>query len=225
MPLSLPDKTALSVWLVEDDQDFREMFAFVLDRTSGLRCDRAFGALNELEALLNGSEMWADPDAVLMDIRLPGRTGIEGVAYLQHRLPRVPVVMLTNVDAPESIFAALQAGASGYLTKESAVDQTVSAIRQACRGGMLMPPAVAQEVRAYFRQKVQAGQGQGAYGLTCREQQVLMLMTGGMAQKQIAAELSISPHTVDNHLRSIYRKLHVQSNIEAVAKAFREGLV
>lgn len=215
-----PD-SQISIWLVEDDSRYRQTMVYLLNHTSGLRCDAVFFSCEELQALIEGEKPWVPPGVVLLDIGLPGRSGIEGARYLKRLLPEVPIVMLTVKDTPEIIFEALKAGASGYLLKETPLDEVVAAIRAAVRGGMLMPAPVATKVLHFFTE----AQPQADYGLTQREVQVLRLMSEGLAQKQIADALSISPHTVDNHVRHIYRKLHVRSGPEAVAKAVKERLI
>jgi DNA-binding NarL/FixJ family response regulator len=129
--------------------------------------------------------------------------------------------MLTIRDDAETIYAALRAGASGYLIKNDQVDQIVAAIREAAQGGTLMPAPVARKVLGFFQQQ----ESKPDYGLTEREMEVLQEMTEGYVQKEIADRLFISPSTVNTHIQHIYEKLHVHSGIEAVAKALRERLV
>jgi DNA-binding NarL/FixJ family response regulator len=161
------------------------------------------------------------PDVALMDIELRDGAidGIEGITLLKDHWPETAVVMFTIHDTAERIFAALRAGASGYLTKPSPVDDMVRAIREAHRGGMPMPPSVARKVRHFF-----AGSDHD-YNLTEREVEILTWMEKGAKQKEIAKALYLSHHTVDSHLRNIYQKLHVRSGIQAVAKAIRERLI
>ena len=211
----------ISLWLVEDDSRYRETLTYLLDHTSDLRCDRVFYAFEEVQALVEGDVAWQAPDVVLMDIGLPGINGIEGLARLKPSLPEVPIVMLTISDDAEMIYQALRAGASGYLLKDTPLDQTMAAIREAYHGGTLMPAPVAHKVLGFFSKDL----SQTDYGLTDREIEVLRLMTEGYSQKQIADVLCLSRHTVDNHIRHIYRKLHVHSGIEAVSKAIRERLI
>ena len=213
--------STISVWLVEDDADYRLTIEDLLNHTSGFKCSEVFFAYEEVESLLGAPEGWSAPDVILMDIGLPGLDGIEGVSHLKERLPAVPIVMLTVNDSADVIFNALRAGASGYLLKDTMADRIVAAIREAASGGVLMQAPVATKALQYFSQsKVRTD-----YALTPREKQVLALMADGLAHKEIAERLYLSPYTVENHLRSIYQKLHVSSGIEAVAKAFKERLL
>ena len=212
------------VWLVEDDSTYRESIVYVLNHTLDIRCNREFITFEAVQALVAGSTPWKAPDVILMDIKLPGEVdGIEGTSQLKKDMPDVPIVMLTNNDEDDTIFRALQAGASGYLLKDTPIEHIIMATREATRGGMLMPPRVAQKTLSYFQKNpppTDAG-----YGLTNRELQVLQEMAQGHIHQTIADHLSISKHTVENHLRNIYRKLHVNSGVEAVAKVVRDGLI
>lgn len=210
----------ISVWIVEDDVSYRDSIVFVLDHTTGLVCSQVFYAYEELESSLNHGRDGV-PDVVLMDIGLPGLDGIAGLARLKQRLPRVAIVMLTNHDTSSLIFEALKSGASGYLLKDTSIDRLITAIHEAYDGGMLMPPPIAERVLEFFA----ASRSKQDYNLTDREMEVLGQMAEGCAHKQIADRLHLSLFTVENHLRSIYRKLHVSSGIEAVAKAYRERLL
>lgn len=211
----------ISLWVVEDERQYRETLVYLLNSAPGFQCDHVFFSVEELTALVEGEKMWDPPSGILLDIGLPGRSGIEGARYLKTRLPQVPILMLTVDDASETIFEALQAGASGYLLKGTPLEEVANAIQTAVRGGTLMPAPVANKVLQFFSE----APPQADYGLTQREIEVLRLMSEGMAQKEIAHSLSISPHTVDNHVRRIYRKLHVRSGMQAVAKAIRGRLL
>lgn len=211
----------ISVWLVEDDSQYRQTISYLLDHTSGLACRETFQTVEKAHALLSQGDADDQPDVVLMDIGLPGINGIEGVARLKALVPRIPIVMLTVKDNRDFIFKALRAGASGYLLKDTPVDQIIAAIREAYHGGTLLPASVANHVLDFFARSTP----QDAYHLSEREMDVLRLMGKGYVRKEIAEELYLSPHTIDNHVRKIYEKLHVSSNVEAVAKAIRKHLI
>ena len=147
--------------------------------------------------------------------------GLEGTFHLKRRLADVAIIILTGSDATDIIFKAFRAGASGYLVKPPKIDELVLAIREAHRGGMLMPPPVARKVSRHFA-RLETGED---YGLSKRELQILKLMETGARHKKIAAELCLSHHTIDSHLRNIYQKLHVASGTQAVAKAIRKGII
>ena len=161
------------------------------------------------------------PDVVLMDYNLPGMNGVEGLKHLKQHLPTVSIIMLTIEDDEDLIYEALRAGASGYLTKNSSLDKMISAVKESSQGGTLMPSGVARKVLSFFTDQAVPKED---YGLTPREKEILQLMGEGLAHKQIAHKLFLSYHTVDSHVRNVYRKLHVRSGIEAVAKAYKERL-
>lgn len=216
----------ITVWIVEDDGEFRKTLTFLLDNTSGMACGHVFGsceeALDLLDEFSGRARPWDLPDVLLLDINLPGLSGLEGIGRLKTLLPGTGIVMLTIRDDADTIYEAFRAGASGYLLKNAGVDQIISAVREAHQGGTLMPAPVARKVLAFFQQQ---GAAVPDYGLTDREKDVLREMTEGRAQKEIADRLYVSPSTVNSHIQHIYEKLHVHSGIEAVAKALRERLV
>jgi DNA-binding NarL/FixJ family response regulator len=158
---------------------------------------------------------------LLLDVNLPGMSGLDGLGALKARLPAARVVMLTIRDDAETIYAALGAGASGYLLKNADPDQLAAAVEAARNGGMLMPGPVARKVLAAFEGPTPTPD----YGLTDRERDVLREMVQGHTQKEIAERLFVSPSTVNTHVQHIYEKLHVHSGSAAVAKAVRERLV
>ena len=207
----------LTVWVVEDDRHYRDTMAFVLEGATGISGVRAFvDGETALEAL-RGEE---GPDVFLLDIHLPGQTGIELLSAYRAAAPSMVVLMLTIAEEERLIFESFRRGASGYLLKDAGVDTVLDGVRQASQGGTLMPPAVADRVLDFFRSSPS-----GDYALTDREREVLRLMTEGFSQTKIAEELYLSPHTVNTHVQHIYAKLQVNSGLEAVAKAVRERLV
>ena len=209
------------VWIVEDDAEYRRTLGFLISHSSDLDCSETFESFEDLERHIEGVTDPALPDVILMDIGLPGTDGIEATGILKRRFPDLTVVMLTVSDVADSIFRSLRAGASGYLLKDTPVEETLSGIKAARAGGMLMPPSVARKVLDYFNRPPSST----TYGLSSREKEVLDLLGEGLTQREIADRLFLSPHTVDNHLRSIYRKLHVRSATAAVAKAYRERVI
>jgi DNA-binding NarL/FixJ family response regulator len=219
------DETSITVWVIEDDGSFRQTLTFLLDNTTGIHCGSAHDdietALEWIDTYQRRGRSWPRPDVLLLDINLPGLSGIEGLGIIKSKLPDTRIVMLTIRDDANTIVSAFREGASGYLLKNAGVDRIIAAVREAYRGGMLMPPPVARQVLDIFRQ-----QGpQEDYGLTDREKEVLAEMVNGRTQKEIADRLFVSPYTVNTHVQHIYDKLHVHSGTEAVAKAVREQLV
>lgn len=218
------------VWLVEDEPVLRQTLAYLVEHAAGMRCVRTFDrAEAALEALTDGATDGAanedSPDLLLLDVNLPGRSGIELAAEAKALCPEVRVVMLTIRDDADTIFAALRAGASGYLLKNSPIDEIITGLQEALAGGMLMPAPVARKVLGFFASAAGPGGPAADYGLTEREGEVLGLMVEGLIQKEIADRLCVSPSTVNGHVQRIYGKLHVRSGRAAVAKALRERLI
>lgn len=208
----------VTVWLVEDNHIFRHTMARVLGGVEGIECSQHFSnAEDALDALLGG----AVPDVVLLDVELPGKSGIEAVSQIKAISPSTRVVMLTVFDDHEKIFRSICAGASGYLLKTSPVERVVESVHEALAGGAPMTPRVAKSVLDMF---ARLSRPKHDYGLTRQEQKVLELMAQGLIKKEIADRLALSYHTVDTHLRNIYTKLHVNTRAGAVAKAFQERL-
>lgn len=221
-PPEVESDPAIGVWLVEDEVRYRDLLAYLIDHTTGLRCIGQFDrGETALEALPAAGRAGA-PAVVLMDVNLPGMGGIACTARMKARRPDLPIVMLTIRDDADTIFEAFRAGASGYLVKDAPVDQITAAIREAHAGGVLMPAPVARKVLAFLSHPPPEVVD---YGLSEREKDVLDLMVEGCRQKEIAERLFISPATVSTHVQHIYEKLHVRSSSAAVAKAVRERLV
>jgi DNA-binding NarL/FixJ family response regulator len=208
----------ITVWLVEDNHTFRNTVARVLSEVEGVECSQRFAnAEDALDALLGG----AVPDVVLLDVELPGKSGIEAVSQIKAISPATRIVMLTVFDDHEKVFRAICAGASGYLLKTSSVERIVESVHEALDGGAPMTPRVAKSVLDMF---ARLSRPQHDYGLTRQEQRILELMAQGLIKKEIADRLALSYHTVDTHLRNIYTKLHVHTRTGAVAKALQEKL-
>ena len=210
-----------TAWVVEDDPDYAETISYVLNHSSGIRCDHVFGSFEALDTFIRTEESLEVPHCILMDIGLPGVSGIDAVRRLKTVLPTVPVVMLTVKDSSHVVKQALAAGAAGYLLKDVALDTIAEAVRMCGRGGVILPPGVAETVLGLLRSEHTTAD----YELTPREVEIIKLMVDGQAHKQIADVLGISQFTVENHCRAIYHKLDVHSGIQAVTKAMREGLV
>ena len=204
--------------MIEDNHTFRKTVTRVLNDVEGVECSHQFAnAEDALDALLGG----AVPDVVLLDVELPGKSGIEAVSKIKAISPSTLVIMLTVFDDHEKVFKAICAGASGYLLKTSPIERIVESIYEALEGGAPMTPRVAKSVLDMF---AKLSGPKHDYGLTRREQKVLELMAQGLIKKEIADRLELSYHTVDTHLRNIYTKLHVNTRTGAVAKALQERL-
>jgi len=163
------------------------------------------------------------PDVALVDIGLPGMSGVEGVGILKERFPSVVLLMNTVYDDDERIFNALCAGASGYLLKKASPARLIASLKEAMDGGAPMSPEVARRVLALFREIRPLEHEE--YQLTPHELRLLKLLVEGHSYKTAATKLGVSVKTISFHLQKIYEKLQVHSKSEAVAKAFRNGLV
>lgn len=210
--------TPAHVWLVEDNALYRETIAEMVDAETGYVAT----AFETCEEALDALDAGALPDAVLMDIGLPGMGGVEGVERFQARAPAIPVVMLTVHQDTDTIFRAICAGASGYLLKTATPEAIVAALDEVRAGGAPMDAQIARRVLDLF---ARLATPRADYGLSDRETEILRHLVDGHTKREIAEALFLSPHTIDGHVRNVYAKLHVHSRGEVVAKALRERLV
>lgn len=204
----------ITVSIVEDDDDIRETLALLIDGSDGFRIASTFA---DCEAAL--ARVAEDrPDVMLMDIGLPGMSGIEGTGRIKELLPDTDVVMLTIHRDDDLVFRALSAGATGYLLKDSRPDDILAAARDVRAGGAPMSSAIARRIVSSFRRAEESP-------LSGRETEVLAELCKGQSYRAIAGALFISEDTVHFHIKNIYRKLSVHSKAEAVAKALKDKLV
>ncbi|MCA0268112.1 MAG: response regulator transcription factor [Bacteroidetes bacterium] len=208
----MPD--SLRVLVVEDQRGLRDALVLLLDTSPGFVCAGHAGSAEEALRLAKGLV----PDLVLLDIHLPGRSGVEALPDLQARWPTAEVVMLTVFEDDRHIFDALCAGASGYLLKSTPPRQLLDQIAEVGRGGAAMSPTIARKVVQQFRQPPA---GSETVALTAREQDVLDGLIAGQTTRQIAETLFISTNTVAYHIKQLYAKLQVHSRAAAVSWAFR----
>ena len=202
----------ITVAVVEDDPRVREELAKLIDRAAGFQC---LGTYADGEAALANIPRQT-PDVVLMDINLPGMSGIECVRRLKAALPSVQIVMLTVYDEVGQLFKSLMAGACGYLLKRTPSDKLLEAITEARSGGAPMTRKIARKVVQYFNELGVVSPELGS--LSKREQETLGLLAEGFRYKEIADKLGIGFNTVREYVHSIYQKLHVTSRAEAVLK-------
>lgn len=200
----------IRVGIVEDDDRIRESLVALIERAPGFRCVAAHPSAEEALPGLAGVR----PDVVLMDINLPGKSGIECVADLKSLLPATQIVMLTVFEDTDKIFQSLQAGASGYLLKRTPPEELLTAMDEVHHGGSPMSSLIARKVVASFQRAKPLPEA----ALTPREHEILQSLSHGLLYKEIAAQLGISITTVRTHLRNVYEKLQVQNRTEAVVK-------
>jgi DNA-binding NarL/FixJ family response regulator len=212
----------IRVAVVEDQRGIREGLAALIDFAPGFTCSGRFGSFEE--ALPRLSAQLAD--VVLVDLGLPGMSGIEGIRLAKERHPALALVVLSVYDDDDRIFDALCGGACGYLLKNTPPELLLAGLREAVSGGAPMSPQVARRVIAELRDRRPMGRGGAADpGLTPHETRLLQLLVEGHNYKTAARELSVTVNTVSFHIKHIYEKLQVHSKSEAVAKALRERLV
>ena len=214
MPLAL-----IKVATIEDRREIREGLGVLIDGTEGYACAGSYRSMEEALAHIAKDR----PDVVLVDIGLPGMSGIEGIRILREKYPSLLLLVLTVYDDDDRIFEALCAGASGYLLKKTPPARLLESLREAFAGGAPMSPEIARRVIQRFQESRPPAKAD--YGLTPHETRVLKLLVEGCNYTTAAEALGVSINTVSFHMRRIYEKLQVHSKSEAVAKAFKHRLV
>jgi DNA-binding NarL/FixJ family response regulator len=209
MPNSI---SIIRVAVVEDTILVREALCTILNGSAGFECICACATAEEAMKKIP----LARPDVVLMDINLPGRSGIECVRHLKDLDPKLQIVMLTIEENSQRVFESLQAGATGYLVKNVPPSGILAAIQEVHRGGSPMSSQIARMLVQSFHRPSPTARGEG--NLTNREEEILRLVAKGYRTKEVAEALSIGSATVETHLRNIYDKLHVRSRAGAVAR-------
>lgn len=204
----------LAVSLVEDDEDIRQSLAILIGGTKGYTCLAQYGECASAIADIKQNT----PDVLLMDIGLPGMSGIEGIKIIKEMLPSLDIIVLTSHENDNYVFDSLCAGACGYLIKDTTPARLLESIKEIHEGGAPMSTQIARMVVGSFKKKTDSL-------LSPREMEVLNHLCIGRSYKLIAKTLFISEETVRRHIKSIYRKLEVHSKSEAVAKALREKIV
>ena len=202
----------ITVAVVEDVEGIRENLAALLNRAPGYRCVGAYPDAERAVAALRESH----PEVILMDINLPGASGIEATRAVKEFRPDARIVMFTIYEESQALFDSLKAGACGYLLKRTSPEKILEAIREAFAGGVPLNPQMAAKIAHYFRESGSAVDEVGR--LSERERQVLELMAEGFLYKEIADRLRIQTETVHQFTKRIYEKLHVHSRTEAVVK-------
>lgn len=208
----------INVGIVEDNKKIREGLATLIDGSDGFRCKAVYGTAEEAlrEFPLK------NPDVVLMDINLPGISGIECLIRLKELLPDVQVMMLTVYEDDDFIFKSLVAGATGYILKRTPPVELLDAIKEIHGGGSPMSDQIARKVVQAFQQMGKSSKE--TENLSERESEILSYLSKGFHDKEIAEKLFISVKTVRTHLRNIYKKLEVRSRTEAVLKYLQKQL-
>jgi DNA-binding NarL/FixJ family response regulator len=209
----------LAVGIIEDQREIREGLAALIGGTPGFECTGAFRSVEEAMGPLQARP----PRVLLLDVGLPGMSGIEAIPLLKARLPGLSLLMLTVYGDDDRIIQAVCAGACGYLLKKTPPVRLLECLREVADGGAPMSPEVARRVMTLFREY--RPPEKAAHELTPHETRLLRLLVDGHNYKTAAAEIGVTVHAISFHMRRIYEKLEVHSKSEAVAKALRQGLV
>lgn len=208
----------VKVAAVEDNPKTLEYLAALFSGSDGIDFVGAYG--NGRDALEKVPGMI--PDVLLVDLNLPDIPGVEVIRDLKERIPRLEILVLSMHENREHLFAALQAGATGYLVKGASSVEILNAVSLLMAGGAPMSPTVARYVIEEFQEVKRA---RNSSALTSREKDVLQGIASGLSEKKLAEQLGVSPHTIHTHIKKIYRKLQVSSRAEAVLKARNKGIV
>ncbi|RDB05544.1 response regulator [Runella aurantiaca] len=210
----------IRVALFEDIKEIRELLSETIENSEGLLMTGAYANANDALKVMKRDR----PDVVLMDIQMPGISGIEAVRTIKASFPEIQILMQTVFEDNARIFAAICAGASGYILKDASPERYLDAIIEVAQGGAPMSPVIARKVLTMFQGQNTAAPKEEYHELSPTEQKVLGCLVRGLSYKLIADECKISISTVNFHLKNIYRKLHVNSATEAISKALRQQL-
>lgn len=209
----------INVLIIEDNVSYQRTLLGLINRTAGMQCSNAF---TSCEDALNSVPGLITPEIILMDIGLPGMSGIKGIDKFKTIFPSTHILILTVYDDNDNVFEALCSGASGYLLKDSPPEKIIDSIKEVLAGGAPMNMKIAHKVLELFsRFKTKKTD----YGLTDREKEILQLLISGLTKQQIADKLFLSFHTVNTHIKNIYHKLHVNTRSGAVSKVYKENLL
>lgn len=208
--------------LVEDHPDYREIIAFALGKEKDIELGNQFGTTEEALRSLQDRSLRLVPDVILLDLNLPGMSGLEAIPYFQKSIPASKIIVLTQSDTEADVLHAISQGASGYLLKSATLSQITDGIRTVNSGGASLDAHIAKFILNTLQTKLPETEVNNL--LTDRELETLTLLADGFLKKEIADQLGISITTVATHVGNIYEKLNVQNAPAAVAKAFRMGI-
>ncbi|MAO63941.1 MAG: DNA-binding response regulator [Balneola sp.] len=204
------------IGIVEDNKKIRDLIQRYLDMQDGMECPVA---VDSVEEMLDHLEKHERPEVILMDIQLPGMSGIKGMGIIKSKYPEIEIMMLTVYHDSHKIFDSLKAGASGYLLKHTSLPEIKESIENLLKGGAPMSPQIARKVISHFNEEAPKKNEESM--LTNREQDIVNGLVDGLSYKLIADRYDISIDTVRAHIRNIYKKLHVNSKAEVIAKSLR----
>jgi len=212
-------RSEVKVGIIEDRREIREGLVTLIDGADGFRCSGSYRTMEEALARIPT----AQPEVMLVDIGLPGMSGIEGLPLLKQRCPEASFLILTVYDDDDRVFNALCAGADGYLLKKTPPARLLALLEEASLGGAPMSPEIARRVVTLFRKYPPPRQTD--YELTPHEMRLLTMLAEGHNYRTAAVELDVSVNTIAFHIKNIYAKMQVHSKSEAVARALRDGVI
>ncbi len=213
------EEKEIVVWLVEDNLSYSKTITNLINQTSGMCCPFSFNMCEDAISNFNENN---PPHVILLDIGLPGMSGIQGIAKFKQLSPETHIVILTVYDDNEKLFNALCAGASGYLLKDSSPEKIINSIKEVFMGGAPMNMQIANKVLKMFSKFKPSTTD---YGLTEREIEILQYIVQGLTKQSIADKLFLSFHTVNTHIKNIYNKLHVHTRSGVVSKVYKENII
>lgn len=212
----------IKLMLIEDSPAYRETITLAVEREDDIEIDGQFGTAEEAIGSLEGMPKDNTPDIILLDLNLPGLSGIEAIPSFTQVIPEVPILVLTQSENEADVVAAISTGAAGYLLKEATRQQIFNSVRTTVNGGSIIDPEVAHYIINAMKNR--SSQANTVKALSARELEILTLLAEGQVQKEISDHLNISNNTVSTHIRRIYDKLKVQNAPAAVAKAYKDGI-
>jgi len=205
----------ISIGIVEDDEQIRKGIETFLNRQDGFICDCSVGSVEDILKALKVKNI---PDVLIMDLGLPGMSGIEGMKIIRERYPSINIIVFSIYNDSEKIFNSLCAGATGYLLKNTPLIEIKEGIELLAKGGSPMSPQIARKVIEFFSQNKKK---ETLSPLSAKEKEIVVGLVDGLSYKLIADRMSITLETVRFHIKNIYSKLHVHSKSEVISKSFR----
>jgi DNA-binding NarL/FixJ family response regulator len=203
------------VGLVEDDEEIRQGIVSFLSRQQGFTIDLAVGSVEELFSVLTPDNA---PQVLIMDLGLPGMSGVEGISFIKNKYPEIDIVVFSVYNDPKKIFDSICAGATGYLLKNTPFAELKEGIEMVAQGGSPMSPQIARKVIDHFHPVKKT---EKSSPLSDKEKEIVVGLVDGLSYKLIADRLTISIETVRFHIKNIYRKLHVHGKAEVITKSLR----
>jgi len=207
------------IWIVEDNELFQKCLLELVNNERDLVCPHSFTSCEETLLFMESGK---HPDIMLLDIGLPGMSGLEGIGKFKQLSPVTQIIIITVHDESEVIFQAICAGAAGYLLKNAPPEKIIDAIHDVQNGGSPINAQIARKVLTAF---AAMNSPSTDYDLSEREREILVQMVNGLTKKEIGDRLALSHHTIDTYVRRIYEKLHVNKRSKAVAKAVMQRIV